>query len=91
MTYLLTADWHLDDNPANAYRWQVFDHVRAALGERPISLVFVLGDTFDRKDRHSAALINRFLVEIDTLPFVFLRGNHDTTLRPPNYFDWLVN
>lgn len=93
MTYLLTADWHLDDQPANEYRWQAFSHIRDIKAQhRDISQVFVLGDMVDRKDRFTAALVNRLLQEMDSAPpMTVLRGNHDTTMRPPCYFDWLPN
>ena len=89
--YLLTADWHLDDNPDNEYRWLVFDYVCEALGNYPILGVFILGDIVDRKDRHSAALVNRLLAELHRIDVdvTVLRGNHDTTLQPPCYFEWL--
>src|SRR5215831_11819327 len=86
---LLTADWHLDPNPVNEYRWQIFDHVRLALSQNNISQVFVLGDCVERRDRHTAAFVNRLLEELDGLPITIIRGNHDTTIQPPCYFDWM--
>jgi hypothetical protein len=91
---LLTADWHLDDQPANEYRWRVFDRVRDILiNHTNISDIFVLGDMVDRRDRHSAAFVNRLLHEIKELPrtarMTILRGNHDSTLRRPAYFEFL--
>jgi hypothetical protein len=88
--YLLTGDTHLDDQPANEYRWQIFAYVNAARQRYPISRVFVLGDFVDRRDRHSAAFINRLFSELDPA-WIILRGNHDTTIRPPAYFDFLPN
>jgi DNA repair exonuclease SbcCD nuclease subunit len=87
--FLLTADTHLDDQPANEPRWLVFQYIRSALAQYPVSRVFVLGDLVDRKDRHSAAFVNRLLGELKSLPIWILRGNHDTCLRPPAYFEFL--
>ena len=89
--YLLTGDWHLDGEPENAYRWEVFERVRDALIAFEISTLFVLGDFVDKKDRHSASFVNRLLDELGALDCrtVILRGNHDTTLSPPNFFDFL--
>jgi len=91
MTYLLTADFHLDDNPENEYRWAIFDRIREVLSDDAVSHVFVLGDAVDRKDRHSAAFVNRLLAELEGLPITILRGNHDTTLRPPCYWEFLAS
>ena len=91
--YLLTGDWHLDAEPENEYRWKVFDRVRDALIEHDVSTVFVLGDFVDKKDRHPASFVNRLLAELNDLDCltVILRGNHDTTLNPPSFFEFLQN
>lgn len=93
MTYLLSADIHLDDQSGNEYRWQWFDRVRDIKSQhRDISQVFILGDLVDRKDRHSAAFVNRLLDEIERSPLMtILMGNHDRTMRPPAYFEFLPN
>ena len=88
--YLLTADVHLDDQPENEYRWDIFEQVRAVCDKHEISRVFCLGDLVDRKDRFSAAFVNRLFGELDDR-WLILRGNHDTTLRPPAYFEFLPN
>jgi calcineurin-like phosphoesterase family protein len=90
---LLTADWHLDDNPDNEYRWQIIELVFQNLVQHKIDEVFILGDTWDRKDRHSAALVNRTVEGFRCLagraPLTILRGNHDTTLRDPSFWEFL--
>lgn len=93
MTYLLTADVHLDDQPQNEYRWVWFDRLREIKTQyKGISQIFVLGDLTDRKDRHTAAFVNRLLGEIDRSPtMTILMGNHDRTMRPPCYFEFLSN
>lgn len=85
---LLTADLHLDDNPDNEYRWQVFN-VIADKQERNEPL-YILGDLCDRKDRHSAALVNRLFDVLQTVrPVTILMGNHDMPLRGRPYWDIL--
>jgi calcineurin-like phosphoesterase family protein len=91
--YLLTGDWHLDGEPENAYRWEVFDRVQEIIAhhDHTISTLFILGDFVDKKDRHSASFVNRLMTELGALDCrtVILRGNHDTTISPPNFFDFL--
>ena len=91
---LLSADWHLDDQPQNEYRWLVFDQVRSVVSSYQIDAVFVLGDMVDRRDRFSAAFVNRLLFELRDLAkhtqIFILRGNHDTTLKLPNYFEFIT-
>lgn len=93
MYYLLFTDVHLDDQAQNEYRWLIWEHVRSALMQYEVDTVFCLGDLVDRKDRFSSAFVNRLLAEMRGVsaraPLVVLRGNHDQTLRPPNYFDFL--
>jgi hypothetical protein len=90
---LCTADWHLDDNPENEYRWRVIDHVCAAIGQYHAKRVYVLGDAWDRKDRHSARLVNRSVDSLKRIvglaPIVVLRGNHDKTMHDPAFWEFL--
>jgi len=88
---LLSADWHLDDKPENDYRWEAFHHVRVACARHDIRETYILGDLVDRKDRFTAAFVNRLMADLASItPVTILRGNHDTTMREPNYFDWLA-
>lgn len=91
--YLLFSDVHLDEKPENEYRWNVFEHVFTAVRQYNVDTVFCLGDLVDRKDRFSAAFVNRLLTNLYSIaahsPIVILRGNHDTTLQGPNYFEIL--
>lgn len=93
MRSLLSTDWHLDDQSQNQYRWDVFEHVLTAAIQYDVDTFFMLGDLVDRKDRFSSAFVNRLLAQLQMLAgrlrVVILRGNHDTTLRPPNYFELL--
>lgn len=87
---LLTADWHLDDNPDNEYRWNVFDEVQRL---QPDDL-FILGDLCDRKDRHSGELVNRLVEELKRLRdrgiyTTIIMGNHDRPLKGKPYWHFL--
>lgn len=94
MPTILTADWHLDDQPQNEYRWSVFDHLNFWVeSQHPLKNVriYVLGDLCDRKDKHSAAMVNRmvdcFTKLIDAGASIWLiMGNHDMPLKGPAYF-----
>lgn len=95
---LLTSDTHLDDNPANEYRWAFFAELHKIIQQyagtpTQIEAVFHLGDFVDRKDRHSAAFVNRVIGELQNLvewvPVYIMRGNHDTPLRGPAYWEFL--
>jgi hypothetical protein len=88
--YLLFTDTHWDDNPVNEYRWQIFDKIEEIKTQYPITHTFNLGDAVDRKDRFTGAFVNRLFEHLKQVaPITILRGNHDTTLRPPNYFDFM--
>ena len=90
--YLLATDFHLDDNPDNDYRWAVWEHILQAVIQYRIETVFILGDWVDRKDRFPARFINRLFDEVyricNRARLVVLRGNHDTAMTPPSYFDF---
>jgi len=93
MLPLLTTDWHLDDSPENEYRWQIIERVLHAVIQYKVGAIFVLGDIVDRKDRHSGVLVNRLVEELGKLaaraPVIILRGNHDTPLRGPAFWEFL--
>lgn len=92
---LLVTDLHLDDNPDNDYRWNVWEHILQAVIQHRIERVFILGDWVDRKDRFSAAFINRLMTHVYGLAgrvfLIVLRGNHDSAMNPPSYFDFLAS
>ena len=94
MMFLLTADWHLDENEDNEYRWKVFGEMHRILDEHPaVTAAFQLGDFVDRKDRFSSRFVNRLLGELrgigERIPFYIMRGNHDFPLRGPSYFEFV--
>lgn len=82
---ILTADWHLTDRPEDEYRWAVFDRVIEQVRKLDDHYVIMAGDLGDRKDKHSASLLNRMLDEFGRLAeeaeVVGIMGNHDKALR----------
>lgn len=82
MKALITADLHLDDLPRNEYRWKFFPYIKDLLKQYDYKYdLIVVGDLTDRKDKHSAKLVNRIideLYEISQLTKIHLvSGNHD--------------
>lgn len=79
---LIIADLHLSDNPLEEYRWGVFDWLEDLKEEHNIENIFLLGDITEKKDNHSAKLVNRVVEKINTLVYTMealyiVRGNHD--------------
>lgn len=96
MPVLVTCDWHLDDHPKNAYRWNIFNAVANWIDSQKIATptVYMLGDLTDRKDKHSAALVNRVEDEFARLldmgaSIYVLKGNHDQPLNGPPFWSVL--
>jgi predicted phosphodiesterase len=91
--FLLFTDSHWDDAPNNEYRWQIFQHVRKIAKEKKISHIFHLGDAVDKKDRFPSSFVNRLVSEfhetIKIAPLTILRGNHDSPLNGPAFFEFL--
>lgn len=93
---ILTADLHLTDSMNDEYRWQVFEKIAAAraVSKQPQKL-YILGDMFDRKDRHSSALLNRTVDTLihlmnDGFDITILSGNHDKHAHAEkSYWDFL--
>lgn len=90
---LLFTDTHWDDQDINEYRWKIFDDVRRISRENNITHIYHLGDAVDRKDRFSGAFVNRLIGEMRSLteaaPVTVLKGNHDSPLNGPAFFDFL--
>jgi hypothetical protein len=91
---LLTADWHLDDKPENEYRWVVFDQLLDVSEKTSDRHVVILGDLCDRKDKHSAQLVNRLMQEFEQLLLAGLRidilmGNHDAPVSGVPFWECL--
>lgn len=98
MSILIVSDLHLTDAPLETYRWDVFDWIETARVEHRADTLFILGDVFDRKDRHPSSIVNRLTTTIAGLAahleIFILKGNHDY-LKPDDPFlrflDYLPN
>jgi hypothetical protein len=98
---ILTADWHLTDDPYDEYRWGLFPwlrtKIREAIGDaypHKSATLYILGDLTDKKDRHSQVLVNRVVDELVGLyrqtglqGITILGANHDGLDQP--YFKFL--
>lgn len=96
MNLILTGDWHLTDNPNDEYRWGLFSYLRAQIAELDmgVKILFILGDLTEKKDYHSAKLVNRLVAELvmtyraGLTGIVILRGNHGG-LGEVEFFEFL--
>lgn len=82
MTSLIISDLHLSDNPLEEYRFYVFDWLEELKEQYDIENIFLLGDITEKKDHHSAKLVNMVAEELNALAsniyrLWILRGNHD--------------
>jgi Calcineurin-like phosphoesterase len=81
MTALLAADIHNTSNPRDAYRNGLLSWMAQMVQKYHVDTVLILGDLTDAKDRHSAALVNKFVDDLAALAVdcavYILRGNHD--------------
>jgi hypothetical protein len=91
---LFTADWHLNDNPRDAYRHDFIDWLIKIMREKyRIDLLLMAGDITDEKDHHGAGLVNRIADHLKRLSretdVVLLRGNHDYLDADVPFFSFL--
>lgn len=81
MKVLITSDLHLTDREQDEYRWGFLQWLARQTSTNAVDFVAILGDLTDRKDRHSAVLVNRVVDELlrvaDAAPVHVLMGNHD--------------
>lgn len=94
MFHLLTADIHLDDQPGNEYRWDVFNKILEVCENRKISSVIIAGDLSDKKDRHTGRMVNKLVSNLTRLTDAgislrILRGNHDLPIDGTAYWAFL--
>jgi DNA repair exonuclease SbcCD nuclease subunit len=95
MTGLLTGDWHLTDNPVEEYRWDTFDLVEKIAIQYRVTHIYLLGDIFDRKDRHSKELVNEATSSLEKLQVntdsdvIVVMGNHDKPVSGVPYWSFL--
>lgn len=95
MKTLLLADLHLTDNPLDEYRWGVFEWIKEIDEKYKIDFLYILGDLTERKDRHSAQLVNRVVKELNNLwdecgiEVIIIKGNHDFVDSGTPFFGFL--
>jgi DNA repair exonuclease SbcCD nuclease subunit len=93
MTILATGDLHLDDNPRNRDRWNIFPWLRDQAKRYEVRTIVLLGDVTDAKDRHSAILVNRLIGELESLSrlaeIYWVMGNHDRLDENTPFFRFL--
>ena len=93
MSTIITADLHLDDNPRNSDRWNLFPWLRKQVQKHKATHVLILGDMTDAKNRHDAALVNRIVESITELSqfakVIILVGNHDFVDEKSPFFAFL--
>src|SRR6185295_618905 len=83
MTAIVVTDLHLDERPANEYRWGILEWLKKQIKEHQANYLLILGDVTDKPDGHSAQMTNRLadgladLADIARVGLVWLEGNHD--------------
>jgi len=93
---IMTGDIHLKENELDSYRWGIFKWLRDQVAKYEAHEVLLLGDVTERKEGHSAKLVNRLYREIDGLSHaakvIWLMGNHDYLADSNSpFFEFLSN
>lgn len=94
MTALVTSDWHLTDDPRDAYRhdWVKGELVRLVQKHKPDELL-MLGDLTEHKGGHSAELVNQIAGYLYVLSqhcnVYVMRGNHDGYTADRSFFEFV--
>lgn len=95
MTVLIATDLHLTDKAKDAYRFGIFDFLARQREKHNASLILILGDLTDQKDKHSSKLVNAVvdgLKKLTSVQVIILMGNHDYHADPTNpFFKFLSN
>lgn len=95
MTILVSTDLHLTDKVKDAYRFGIFDFLARQREKHNASLILILGDLTDQKDKHSSKLVNAIvdgLKKLTSVQVIILMGNHDYYADPTNpFFKFLSN
>lgn len=90
---IILSDLHLDDNPLNSYRWEIFSWIDDLAKKYSINRVDILGDITDKKDRHSSILVNNFITATKNIKNIkelnILKGNHDYIEETIPFFKFL--
>src|SRR5215831_509799 len=91
LNLLITSDLHLSDRARDRYRFGLFKWLVKKQRKYNVDATFILGDVTDRKDNHSAALVNEIIDNLILLkpPVYILKGNHDFIDPDTPYFRFL--
>lgn len=93
MSILMTADLHLTSDPADGYRFGVFNFLHGVIDKEEPDALLILGDLTDKKDRHDATLVNEIVDELASLAekceVWVLKGNHDYIDENNPFFKFL--
>lgn len=93
MQTLVTADWHLSDQPRDAYRHQWQGSLLKIVKEHQVNRVLMLGDITEEKDYHSAELVNQVVGHLFRLArlaeVIIMRGNHDGVSAANPFFEFV--
>jgi len=95
MNFLLAADLHLTDASLEDYRWEIFKRLKELAKENEVAHIYLLGDVWDRKDRHTGKLVNRLIDSLyelrngTDLIISILAGNHDSPIDGVPYWEFL--
>ncbi len=92
MTILVTADWHLNDLPRDAYRHKFMEWLIDQVKLLRITKVIVLGDLTEEKTNHGAWLVNAISQYINDISMeadvIILTGNHDYVSEDVPFFEF---
>jgi len=77
----------MTDRPKDKYRFDLWPWLRKQQRQHDVDFTFILGDLTDKKDKHSAKLVNAIVEGLQHLipPVYVLQGNHDY-VDPANPF-----
>jgi predicted phosphodiesterase len=79
---LVTSDWHISNNPRDAYRLKFLHEILPALVKKhKVRRILNLGDITEQKDEHPAELVNVVVDGLERLSrlaeIIYVMGNHD--------------
>ena len=94
MNSLTVSDLHFTEGLSDSYKWELFPWMKKEAVKYKVKDFKILGDLFEKKDKHSSEIVNRLVNEIadlaTMLPVTILKGNHDY-LKPDHPFLRFLN
>lgn len=91
----LVADPHFTNDPRDEHRWDLFPQLKKIHSSRSVTGCVIVGDLTEKKDNHSAQLVNRIVDNLTSLSqdlpsgLILLRGNHDGIDADCPYFRFI--